>query len=121
MFIHFKHVASCLLMIITNLKKTLLHAPRDKISIFSIPALFYYSRFTGFSRVFHERKHPTSCIITGSVQLSATEKLPVVPFGFLLVSGEENVFSELFKNHVVNQRQRPQIRQGWFRKAKWSA
>ena len=67
MFIHFKHVASCLLMIITNLKKILLYGLRDKISIFSIPALFYYRRFSGFFSFFHERKHPTSPIITGSV------------------------------------------------------
>ena len=40
---------------------------------------------------------------------SATEKLPLVPFSFLLVSREENVFSELFKNDAVNQRQRHQV------------
>ena len=32
--------------------------------------------------------------------------------------GEENVFSELFKNDAVNQRQRHQVIYGWFRKAK---
>ena len=67
MFIHFKHVAPCLLMIITNLKKILLYGPRDKVSILSIPALFHYSRLTVFFSVFHERKHPTSPIIAGSV------------------------------------------------------
>ena len=57
------------LMIVTNLKKILLYGPRDKISIFSMPALFYYSRFSAIFSIFHERKHPTSPIITGSVQV----------------------------------------------------
>ena len=69
MFIHFKHVAPCLLMIITNFKKILLYGPRDKVSILSIPALFHYSRLTVFFSVVHERKHPTSPIITGSLQV----------------------------------------------------
>ena len=69
MFIHFKHVAPCLLMIITNLKKILLYGPRDKVSILSIPALFHYRRLTVFFSVFHERKHRTSPIITGSLQV----------------------------------------------------
>ena len=40
---------------------------------------------------------------------SATEKLRLVPSSFVLVSREENVFSELFKNDAVNQRQRHQV------------
>ena len=36
-------------------------------------------------------------------------QLVVAPFSFLLVSREENAFSALFKNYVVNQRQRHQV------------
>ena len=63
MFIHFKHVPSCLLMI-----PILLYGPRDKISFFSIPALFYYRSFTEFFSVFHEiientRLHPLLLVL----------------------------------------------------------
>ena len=63
MFIHFKHVASCLLLIITNLKKILLYGPRDKTSIFSIPSPFLLD-FRAFSMGY---LYPTPAILNGSV------------------------------------------------------
>ena len=65
MFIHFKHVASCLLLIITNLKKILLYGPRDKTSIFSIPAPFPLV-FRAFSL---DYLYPTPAILTGNVRV----------------------------------------------------
>ena len=62
--------------------------------------------------------YPTPAILYKWLCASATEKLPLVPSSFLLVSREENVFSELFKNDAVNQRQRHQVIYGWFRKTK---
>ena len=65
MFIHFKHVASCLLLIITNLKKILLYGPRDKTSIFSIPAPFPLD-FRAFSMGY---LYPTPVILTSNVRV----------------------------------------------------
>ena len=70
MFIHFKHVASCLLMIITIILKRFFYTDRQpKLASFLFPPFFYHRRFTRFSSVVHERKHRTSPIITGSVQV----------------------------------------------------
>lgn len=65
MFIHFKHVAPCLFMIITNLKKILLHGPRDKISIFSNPAPFPLD----FPAISMGYLCPTPAILTGNVRV----------------------------------------------------
>ena len=65
MFIHFKHVASCLLLIITNLKKILLYVQRDKTSIFSIPAPFPVD-FRAFSMGY---LYPAPVILTGNVRV----------------------------------------------------
>ena len=65
MFIHFKHVASCLLLIITNLKKILLYGPRDKTSIFSIPVPFPLD-FRAFSMGY---LYPTPAILTCNVRV----------------------------------------------------
>ena len=65
MFIHLKNVASCLLLIITNLKKILLYGRRDKTSIFSIPAPFPLD-FRAFSMGY---LYPTPAILNGNVRV----------------------------------------------------
>ena len=99
MFIHFKHVASCLLLIITNLKKILLYGPRDKTSIFSIPAPFPLD-FRAFSMGY---LYPTPAILTGNVRVQQkhSHQYPPVLFGFLVVSCEENVFSGAPNENIV--------------------
>ena len=65
MFIHFKHVASCFLLIISNLKKILLYGTRDKTSIFSIPVPFPLD-FRPFSMGY---LYPTPAILTCNVRV----------------------------------------------------